>query len=400
MADSAAFASVWVNPAVRSDAMVAKDFKLHMRPYQHDILEVELRGMTDMDANRWSAGTPVLAKYGRNPNSWDQFYGYLVGTSRDWEQTQRMTTRQRTMKMWAVGASWPLKEGLQAVYRGITSSQLAATVAMANYFDVDSPATDYLWPALSSPGDSNWQFLCAVAKKSGLTCHMHGTQLRYYDPMTILKRGNVTIPSFVEKDGAVVGTVLNFETDLSEVESVEGRRRRNRVIKGTDAITGSDIVNMDDGSSLGISLGARRLPSLFTEYVTDVVVENQADAQALLAPVTTANRFWNRARATLSGDVRVTQETPILITGLGSRDSGLWQALSVIHHLKYQWYDIQVELGRDSDYDNGVRPGLASGIARAHLDPNATESLTNPGTALINGRWRSLYTSTPLPVVA
>jgi hypothetical protein len=398
VADSTAFSKIWVNPAARPDPLTPNDFKLHMRPYEHDILEAEIRGVTDVDALRWSVGTPIQARYGRNPNTWDQFYGYLASTSRNWSQTNRIATSLRVMKIVAIGASWPLKQGLQAIYPSITAAQLATTIATENYFDIDAPATPYLWETLVSPGSSTWQFLCDVAQQSGLTCHMHGTQLRFYDPMTVISQGDAVVPRFVEKDasGGTTATVLSMCTDSSEMESVEGRRRRNRVFSSVDAYNDGVFLTSDDGSSLGIGLGARRVAPIFTEYISDIVAHTQVDAEALLPAITTANRFWNRATAELSGDVRVTQATPIVLEGLGSRDSGLWQVLDVTHHVKYQWYSLKCSLGRDSDYDNGVRPGLASGLARAHLDPSATQVLSNPGTILVNGRWRSTYTSAAL----
>lgn len=391
MADPFPFANAWVNPGAGARMLTVRDLKVYMNGWQHDMAVAVIGGIDDVDQVTWNVGTPVLIRYGRT-NRWDEFYGYLTNTSRHWEQNQRTRTDQRFLNIKAIGASWPLKDGFAGAYIDHSAVSIATDIANKNYFDIDAPADSYVFPALASAGRSYWDFLVYVAKKVSRTCHMHGTQLRFYDSVELAQRPGYVIPRFQEKDAAGVATVIDLTTDSSEAGSIEGRRRRNRVMQSTDS-WGNSITGTDDGSSLQGAYGARRLPALFTEYVSDVVVNTQADIDNLLPAVTSNNRFWNRAKATLLGNVRVTQETPIIIEGLGPRDSGMWQVLSVCHHIRPKQYEMMCELGRDADYDNGIRPGLPSGLARTYLDGTASAAPQVPGTQLMNGRWRSTYTT-------
>lgn len=400
MADSNAFAYLYANPARRSDRLIVRDLKVYMAPFRHDMAKIVVQGPTDEDWTRWDTGVPLRVQYGRTPSAISNFFGYVLGVDRHWEQTNKLAISDRTMEILAVGASWPFKEGLATAFSGMSSSQIATQIASQNYFDIDAPATDFVWPTKNVSGSSIWEFLCELAKSSGLTCAMNGTQLRFYDPMTILRRNNSVVPVFYEKDSALGQTVLEMQTDVTELSASEGRRKRLRVVQGTDIRTGTDIYVRDDGTHQGTYLARRYRPTLFTEFVSDMVTIDQSSASALLPARTTENRFYIRARAKLAGDVRVVQESPIVIEGLGTRDSGLWQAIEVVHHVHKNWYALDCELGRDSDYDNGVRPGLPAGVARARLDPYETIVFNSPPTALINGRWRAAWTSRQVSGVA
>lgn len=394
MADSNAFAFLQMDPANRSERLWLRDCKVYMSPFEHDMAHVIVQGPDDADWTQWDTGTPLWIQYGRNPSSVATFYGYLLSTTRHWDQTQKLAVKDRLMEVIAIGASWPLKDGLSTSYTNLTSSQMAQQIATINYFNVDAPATSYVWPSKNVGGCSEWEFLCDLAKQSGLICYMHGTELRFYDAMTRLRRNNSVVPVFYEKDSGKGMSVLSFSTDSTDMSADPGRIKRNRVHVSTDIRTGQPVLVQDDGTtSLGSFLAARYKPPAFTEYATDLVSESQMAAQTLLPARTIENRFAFRAKGVLSGDARVTQESPIVVEGVGARNSGIWQVLEVCHHVKWHWYSTDVTLGRDSDYDNGVRPGLPANQARAQFDPSQTIVFNDPPTTLVNGRWRSAWTS-------
>lgn len=387
--DSTAFALAYINPANRSDSLTCVEMAHTMAPFNHDMMTFSVRGVDDTDSTRWTTGTPVRVQYGRYPTSITNFYGYVGGVERTWTQPTKTSPSVRVMQVWCIGASYPLKAPIANVFTGMTSSQIAINIANDNALDSDIPPTSYSWPQKAAAGVTQLQFLSELARDSGCTFYVHRTQLRFYDPSTILVRNSQVIPIFYEKDAALsqnngVATVLDFHTDITELSAVEGRRKRTRVVQGLDAVTGAPIYNTDTPSA--VTLAAVSLPPLFAESVTDMVIANQSDANNLLPARTIANRFFSKATARVSGHVAITQESPVVIEGLGSRDSGLWQVLEATHIIRRNWYSTDCVLGRDSDYDNGVRPGLPTGS----VPVNGT---TAPASVLVNGQWRSTYTT-------
>lgn len=388
-ADFNAFAYLSVNPMVRSDRLALSEFKLYMKAFSHDVAEMWVQSVDDSDPVRWTTGVPLSVYYGRAPNQVDHFYGYVLDVQRNWGQTIRTPPMGRMLRVTAIGASYPMKEDLTTLFHGMTSAQIATALAWAHYLDTDIPDTDWVWPTKSSSGRSEWSFLVELAKVSGLIMYCHGTQVRMYDPLAPLQRKNMVVPRFYEKDSGQAQTVLSFDTHLTEVSSEEGRRKRSRVVRGIDRITGQPIYATDPGPAP--TLGQRNLAPAFTETVTDLVTVDQRAANALLSARGVENLFHHRAKARLSGDPRVTQQSPVVIEGLGQRDSGVWQVLEAVHHVRKRWYATDVVLGRDADFDTGQRPGLPDGVVRNRLDPYASALAPPPPTVLVNGQWRAAW---------
>jgi hypothetical protein len=393
MADSAVDVTMYTNAGRAPVSRTVREFRLEQHPFAHDIAKIEVQGSDDTSIDEWDTGTPLTVVYGRRPNKRTTFYGYMLGPQPTWRQTERNTMRNRRMTIWAVGASWPLKQGLSTSFHNKTAAQMAASV-LSPYFlnlqTVTSPQ-DYVWPMRNAVnGRSAWEFLVDLAKDSGKTCRMNGTTLNFYDPTTALLQPSAVVPAFYEKDGGKGMTVLDFTPDNSEVSYAMGAEKRTRVFQSLDS-KGNSVYLSDDGTEDNHYFGNRYRTPLFTEYVEGLVAHSPSSAAALLPPRTTANRFYIRARATLAGDIRVMPDTPILLDGLGTRDSGLWQVLNVTHHLKWHYYALEVELGRDSDGDTGVRPSNVDGIDRSFLSPIGNVPLVTPPTVIANGFWRAAY---------
>lgn len=391
MADPQAFAYVYMDPAHRTDRLAASELWIRMASFRHDTAEVIIQGIDDIDPTRWTTGTPLRITYGRSLAAMGEFVGYLLNINRDWSQVQHATLPRRTAKITAIGASNPLKADLTNIYTGMTSAQIATTLVESHYLDRDIPSTSYVWPSRAASGTSEWSFLCELAKASGLVLYCKGTQVRMYDPLTPLKRNNSVVPYFYEHASGKGSTVLDFRSDVTEMSAEHGRRKRTRILRGMDANTGVPFLATDSGPVH--TLATRNLAPSVSESVIDLVAPNQAAATALLPARSVENRFYIRAQARFSGDITVTQASPVVIEGLGTRDSGIWQVLEATHHIRKNWFSTDCELGRDSDYDNGVRPGLPANVARARLDPYATPVLANPPTVLVNGQWRAAWIS-------
>lgn len=395
MADPTVAAFLYTNPGKSNTKLVIKELKVEMHPYAHNLAKITMQNSDDTKISQWDTGTPVLISYGRRPTGMTNFYGYMLTPQPTFSQTLRASPQNRLMTIWAMGTSYPMLNGLSQSFSNKTAAQMVKSVAGAHYLDIYAPvsAADYVWPMKNAlNGESQWQFLTELAKASGRTCHMIGTQLAFYDSATLLTSPAPTVPTFYEKDSGKGMTVLGFTADNSELSVATGRQKRTRVLQSITS-SGTPVSLTHNDAKDPHYYGARYRTPLFTEYVSGLVAHTQNAATTLLPARTLENRFYLRAEATLAGNVRVTQQSPIVIEGLGVRDSGLWQVLSVTHHVKWQYYALECELGRDSDFDNGVRPSNRPGIDRAYLASTAVASAAVPPTILSNGQWRAAYYS-------
>jgi len=388
MADGNVFAFCYRDPGRRLPRLTCKELRHDMAPYSHDIVEAWIQSQDDTDVSVWDTGVPIHFEYGRSPNEVVDFYGYVLSTSRNWVQNEHINSLSQIMHVHAVGASWVMKDGYQEVWKQVTAPNVAQQLAQRHYFTADAPPDNYVWPALHAGATTEWKFLCDLAHRSGRTCYVHGTELRFYDSTTPLLRNQTVVPTFYEKDGSTGNSVISFQTDHSRGSSAEGRRQRVRVLHGHDAYTGALLQSTTVGQPR-IQLASRYVVPTFMDYETDIVVRSQADAQALLPAAEEHNRFPIRASAVLAGNPHITQESPIVLEGLGPRDSGIWQVLNARNVVKWQYWATEADLGRDSDFDNGVRPGRPANVARAQYDASQQLVFSQTRAVLSRGLWRS-----------
>lgn len=390
MSDSRAFAYCYPNPALRTPRVSVVELWHHMTSFNHDLVIATIRGLNNNDTTLWDSGLPIHFRYGRAPAEVVDFYGYIIGPVRSWKISARTPVSERVCTVIAQGASYPLMDAYQGVFTNVSGDQIATKIAAGNYLNIDTVSHPYVWPHRYFGATTEWKALCCLARDIGYTCYVNKTELRFYDPLTALRRGNTTVPSFQEKDANALASVLSFEVADAEVSAAATMRKRTRVMSSTDK-AGSPTYLSDDGSSQAPFLASRRLPPIFTEYVADLVANSQVDLNFLLPPESVANRFHIRASAQVAGNPLVTQESPVVIEGLGARDSGIWHVLSAVGHYSWNKYVLDLDLGRDSDFDSGLRPGVPSGIARAQYDPSQKIVFDRPPTVLRNNRWRSSY---------
>jgi hypothetical protein len=100
----------------------------------------------------------------------------------------------------------------------------------------------------------------------------------------------------------------------------------------------------------------------------------------------------------LSGDATVVQGMPIVLTGLDTKDNGMWWVHEVTHNIQRSSYTMDVRLGRDSSGDSGLRPTTSSDVAFSTNNVFAFAMANIPATRLVNNRWRSAFQANTLVV--
>lgn len=381
MADINAFSRLMVDPAQRSSWITITDCEIEMAPYAHDMAHLVLTGIQDIDTMTWTSGTPVHVQWGRYPSQITNFYGYMVATNRHWQQGDRTPFPLRKMEVVCIGASVKLRDSFRGSFSNETGSSIAAQVAQSYNLSVVASRTTYAWPAKNSVGLSAWAFLAELAKADGCILACNGTTLRYTEPLATLQSGNTEVPVFYEKDSGQAMTLLEFHTDNTSISAAEGRRQLQRVMTSIGSSGESISVT---GVPVTAGLASRPAAAFFVEHPSTISVVDQANAEAVLAGLGETNRFPIRAHAQLTGNVNVVQESPVVVEGLGPRDSGIWQVLTAKHRIRKNNYAVECELGRDSDTDTGQRPEVQQ---RYRVGGPASVPV---GSRLVGGIWQAL----------
>jgi len=366
--------------------------KVIMTEGMHDIAIITLRGVP-LDVPELQPGTPVQMPYGWFPLDTEMFYGYIDHVENHYDRA--IPTGVNYEDVVCVGVSYALKDPFVGAWSNVQCSTLVKLVAQKYFLSTVVEDDDVQWPSITSPGDSAWCFLTALAAKVGYSLAVNKSQIRFTSVDLGMKRYWTGMPVFHSRN-----TVVNFgDQSISRFNSVQGETfpiaghtKAVRSINGMDR-NGNIVGWADDGSSLPSQLGRNTVYPFFGQQVSDQVVTSQSHAQAILAGMTQANRFNYQATATLAGLTTVKQGMPIVLQGIDSNQDGMWWVHEVTHKISTDGYSMDTCLGRDSLGDSGHRPTQGTAVGYTPNNPY-TYTVTNvPATRMINKRWRAATAS-------
>lgn len=391
--DTNVFAHVVLDPNRGHATRTVRRLDVVQKEYHHDIAEVVVRGETD-NAEEFKTGTPVQIDYGRFPRDEGTFYGYINHTVPEVDRTHPQVG-SRDMKLVCIGASYTMKQPLTGVFTDRTAQGVVLDIAGQFLFTADIPFsnTDIVFPSLNCPGLSAWKFCAETAKKAGLVFYCNKTEIRMMDPLEELHRLDRFVPTFYHRDYFPgIDTIISFKTESGDYFPEPGRQRVTRLAYGVNPRTGEMIFATNDGSSGPITLARTAPKPRFAKYETALVVGDNFLANQRLDAAAKLNRFHVKAVAEVNGDPRIHQGSVVVLEGLNDKHSGLWYVHEATHAISAQRFSTKLVLGRDSEYDDGTRPGPPVNVVSPRYDPyNQQVVVETPPTILVGDTWRSAW---------
>jgi hypothetical protein len=351
----------------------------------HDTAIITLRN-TNMADPELQPGTPISLQYGYTPGDVETFYGYVDHIRPHYDlYTPDISSCDDVI---CLGESYVFKDPFVGAWTSTQAStlvtQIVAKYKMAALIQVD----DYPWSQLSSSGCSAWQFMVQLADKVGYTLSCNKDLLRFTSVAMAMNQNWANMPLFPSRNTQPVVSGQG----ITRFQSLQGEATTGtkafRSIAGLSTDSNQMVAAYNNASVTSI-LGDQRNHPFFAQQVSDTVVSSQGEAFAALAGMAESNRFNIQGAATLTGLTSVTQGMPIVLTGLGTNDSGMWWVQEVCHNINSKGYYMDVSLGRDSTGDNGVRPVLPNAVAYNTQNPFAYAVHQAPKTVLVQQRWRS-----------
>jgi phage protein D len=312
--------------------------------YEHQVAVIKFRDW-GLQYDFIETGTPVVITYGITHK--ETMYGYVHHLSAE------RTVNNSFMEVTFIGASFPMKQASQAVYRDVTADQVVDSIASKYGFATYVKPHPRVWPQLAQAGETDWEFLVTLAKKSGYSLRVQNTELYFQPMMEEHTYGRLTAPVFTLRGpGQTSGwTMYEFTPFIGESLRYEDAE------KGAVSVSGMDSVNNETLSftKQDRNRTTRQIsnPDLFDRFATNVVVVDYETAKHEAAAADERNSFPYRAEAVLIGDSTVRPDMPLFLDGLGQTYSGYWTALEVCHKFVEEsrgvhTYTTVVTVGTDS----------------------------------------------------
>jgi hypothetical protein len=389
-----------------TDRWRVRELSLTRGVLQHEFAVFDVLSATGDDWVRWDPYTPVQIDFGDSASNRGSFYGYLWKPDSEINQLIREPLEQRAMRFYALGSSYPMKQGLTQVFCNQTASNVAQAVASAFKFGTNITPTSYVWDQLAASGESYFSFMADVAHHQGRAFFVMGTTLYFLGFMDLAQQMGSQVPVYYAKDSKYpnpnvqnVPSVIHFQSDPAEMSEDPGRLKASWTVSGVNLSTGQAFSATDDGSTsfgtlvaggkYGGADSGRFIPAEYSRFAAlqngeqpAIIADTQGDASLLIQTRSALNRFPIRAKAELFGNANMIPLQLISLYGLGNRHSGRWLVRSLTHHVVWKnWFSTEVEIMRDSDFDT-----TPSGV-----EPSMVKVPTPIPTVLVGGAWRAQY---------
>lgn len=314
----------------------------------------------------FATGTPIQFVYGRTPSQTATYTGYVHHIEPNREIGSSVAD------VVCLGASAPmLRDAANRVWP-VGSDAAAAIQAIANTLHLSSITETAEIPAPGGPvNESWWRYIVRAAKRSGFTCYVAGTDLRFHSRR--INASGDTVPWFQSYDTPIAvfsNIIRSYHAIDSDDIASESLHRQRRAWGVTD--TGL-IIRFTDSDDLE-SVGGITQPMPTLTKNENMVIHDFGTAQSRLSNIQETTRFTRLSEFIVSGDETVTQAGTVVMRGISASLDGYWYVTQVSHHISSDAYSCHIEAGRDGAGDNAPADltAVASVIDLGRREPGAT----------------------------
>lgn len=292
-------------------------------------------------------GSPVLVEI-KGTTSNREFNGYVHHIEPNHTPGSAFT------EVVMIGASFPLKQATQKVFRDYTADQVCRDIARKHslsYFGVPHPR---IFDQIAHTGSTDWQILVRLAKQIGYTLRAQNTEL-YFEPiLEDFKNYRREASTFtMRNESNVLGSTLySFKPIISESIAHDGSD-----MKAAHAIQGVDRVGKSPVSVTKKKRNAKTKTlaqyEMFDRFNTSIVAPSPEVAAFEAEAAELRASFPYRGMAVVLGEPDLRPNMPVYLDGIGSTYSGYWVILGAQHKIVeternvYQ-YTTELYIGTDS----------------------------------------------------
>ena len=352
---------------------------------KHDVIEIFYSAVNISYLKSLSTGVAVEITWSN-----DMVSGVFVGYVSDLDYPTSSAIQQ-PLTVTCLGASYPLKEQRQKIWKNATASEVATEIAVFNKLKPVVTKSDIRFPQISFSGQTQWEKIQELAKSIGFACQVIGVELHFHPVDVIVDKFLTTIPVMAHLNPNVTPmnqlysqTLDHFETVQGDFGNFRGNTKAIKVVGGVDPLTGKVYKSTSSPTSVGKNIRAKNKDPLFYDIDTSTVIIDGLSSQSL------ANAKAQLARLSVpgygfgQGDPRIAPWRTIEVRGTGEASDGFWIVSNAIHTLnadgKYKVEFNCVTDGTGSNKTSAMRPSAAGGVPTVNLTEAITTGTTTPTT--------------------
>lgn len=360
---------------------VVTGLRVVQEEYKHDIAIVTVP-MAAPSRRHYRSDTPVTI-------TWRQGRDAATFTGVVHHVEPSPAASSSTVEVWCRGASEVFDNGLQQTWVNRTVPSVLNELARDYRFDADITPHGQVFDAMHADGGRTWDFMVARAKTIGYSLYAKNTRLlmhprtamvdKYASQAPVLRRGTQsdsgTLYEFAPVDGA----------------APPGKVRAATTLYGTNSRTGMSFATT--GGPMEARLArTTALPRGQISLASQVTTPEEGRWH--LAAMAENDRFNITATAVGLGNPRVHQTWPVLLSNVDDNYIGLWFVKKVTHILNQREYFMELDLGRDGIGSTVTIPDArARRVVATRANPQGRPKSAYPPTLMVNGQWRSQWST-------
>lgn len=337
----------------------------------HDIVKLHFADTVPLLLEGIATGAPVIVKWAN-----DKVSGTFFGYKADGAFKSSIVRKRRTV-LTCIGASYPLKENANKIWRNKTAPEIVTEIA--NFFNLKPVVTPHpiRWGQQSMVGQSYWEKVRELADRVGYAVQMQGSELHFHPIDKMIDRFLTSMPVMALLDsGAGFDTTYEgrtleyFEPTIGDYNETVKHKRTEKTIKGVDPLTGKIYGSKASPNIVGKKIKNKTKDPLFSQFETSTVTGSKAMAESISNAKADMSRFSITAIGYGQGDPRVSPWRTIDIRQSEDSASGLWVVKSATHTLtrNYRYY-VEFECVTDGtgEQTSGSRVSRGSQAATVNL---------------------------------
>lgn len=310
--------------------------RLTQEQNKQDVIELAFASFDDYYQKAFKTGVLLKLKW-KTQYGKGEWVGYVYNR----ENTTQATTK-RYIIVRGIGASFPLKEGGNKIWKNKTAPEIVLDICKQHKLKAVVDKSNVRFGMQSLVGITKWEKIQELANRIGFHAYVSNTTLYFQRIDRMIDQFNSVIPVMSYHDGSVnAGVVYDaqtldyFKSKLGSISETQSHSKKEKTVYGIDPITGKSHSHTAKPTKVGKAVRKDVSEELFKQVMPSVVAETRNIAKELAEGMAQLSRFALRAEGSGQGDPRIAPYRTIEINGTGDVTDGFWIIEKVEHYMTY-----------------------------------------------------------------
>lgn len=326
------------------DLQHINEVELTRMEYQHERLDVLVHGYTDNELRLRTNDVAIAELHGRY-NTPITFPGYVVNVA---EVPTTIRPAHKSL-ITLLGPTYVMKNGRQKIWKNLTISEIAQHICAEYQLTADIEPHTLRLSSVNQAGESDWSFLCRIARQFGYIVYGVGPVVHFHSRMRDTEQRYRIAPEFRYRlsQDLLATEIWEFNPHLSEIAmNPEGQKAQRAVQNVTDA--GASFAAADSGAP-AVATRAYAPQGSFAIYDSHITANTLAEAEARLKGAQERALWTHQATAETNGYAGTSPGSAVFLSGLMADYDGFWDVIGVTHTFNSRLrYRMNLTLGTNS----------------------------------------------------